>query len=239
MVKQNSLLKLVLLGVGLVALTAGSAQAQTNCFTAYGTTLSNWLGHTCVLGDATNGYVTYTWNAANNGGYSCNSTPASICTTNLQASSINMGSDSMGEYTILVGQTAGWNISTNGDHVTVVIKGTVYGTSSNQSWPHWNGLDPGQTGTGVEDNKVTVDCSSSGMCTNSLNGVSDIDCDAANHSGVECNEQMMLSAYNAYLATYTQNTSSNPYDLTIQISLTAGSGTGTANLYSVGTHLKP
>jgi hypothetical protein len=169
--------------------------------------------------------------------YSCTSTPPDICTSlgphgeNL-AMDMDTSTPQSGN-TILVGKTFLWDV-TAGQMVDVVITGSVYGAASNQSWPHWHNTGVvGQTGDGTEENITTVGCGSN--CLDSNNGVSDILCSATSPIA-NCTDQSSIIPYGPYYAHFNPATAANPYPLTIEIRLNGGSN-GTANLYSVGTHL--
>lgn len=185
-------------------------------------TVAGYLGTSC---SQPAGQV-YHWSS-----YACTSTPASIC-TNLGSNGANlqMEMDPNGNNTILVGRTSLWNV-TAGQSVDVVIGGTIYGGNSNQNWPHFNGLN-GQTGDGTEENITTVGCG--GNCLDARNGVSDILCSAGGPAA-NCTNQSTIAPYSAYYAHFNPATSANPYPLTIEIKLNGNSGTAT--LFSVGTHL--
>jgi hypothetical protein len=186
-------------------------------------TVAKYIGTSCALGA-----TVYNWQS-----YSCTSTPSSICDSlGANGANLAMARDPQGPYTLLVGETNLWNVSA-GQTVDVVISGTLYGATRNNNWPHFNGLK-GQTGDGTEDNTTTVNCASSGACTNSLNGVSDDPCDV-NHPDNCVDLPMIPSAIDA---SFTAATSSNPYTLTVEIKLNGGTS-GTATLYSVGLHLLP
>ncbi len=185
-------------------------------------TVASYLGTSCTQPA---GQV-YHWSS-----YTCTSTPASIC-TNLGANGANlqMEMDPNGNNTILVGRTALWNV-TAGQSVDVVIGGTIYGANTNQNWPHFNGLN-GQSGDGTEENITTVGCG--GNCLDARNGVSDILCSSGSPPA-NCSNQNTIAAYSAYYAHFNPASSANPYTLTIEIKLNGNSGTAT--LFSVGTHL--
>jgi hypothetical protein len=190
-------------------------------------TVATYVGTSCSQEDAT----VYKWT-----GYSCNSTPPSIC-ANLGTNGANIQmkmdtSSPAAANTILVGQTALWNV-TAGQSVDVVITGTVYGAKSSLNWPHFNGL-AGQTGDGTEENITTVTCGSS--CLNAKEGVSDILCSSSSPIA-NCTDEHTIDPYEPYQATFTPATSANPYPMTIEIKLNGNSGSAT--LFSVGTHLTP
>lgn len=186
-------------------------------------TVAGYMGTSC-----SQGATVYNWTS-----YSCTSTPSSICDgLGVNGANLAIAMDPRGQYTILVGQTNLWNV-TAGQSVDVMIQGTVYGATKNGNWPHFKGL-AGQTGDGTEENITTVGCSVSGNCTNNLNGVSDDLCDAAKPGN--CVDLSVIPSQ--FLATFNAATSTNPYSLTIEIKLNGGTS-GSATLYSVGTHLIP
>ena len=164
-------------------------------------------------------------------GYTCTSTPASICAAlGANGESIRMRMDPNGAHTILVGSQGLWNV-TAGQKVDVVISGTVYGATTNNNWPHFANL-PGQTGDGTENNITTVFCG--GNCV-ALQGVSQIPC--SNTSPVPyCIDQNVIDPYLSQTAKFHPATSEQPYNFTIEIKLDGGI-TGTATLQSVGVHL--
>jgi hypothetical protein len=201
-------------------------------------TMASYIGTSCSQ-EAT----VYHWLS-----YSCSSTPSSICEgLGPNGEKLTMAMDPNGPYTILMGETSLWNV-TAGQSVDVVIKGTVYGAFRNNNWPHfarlaWQGGREvgakalrmrGQTGDGSMEVITTVDCASSGNCTNSLNGVSDYLCDAAHQAN--CVEWDRIPGQ--LNATFNAATAANPYAMTIEIKLNGGTR-GTATLFSVGTHLIP
>jgi len=188
-------------------------------------TVASYLGTTC-----SEGATVYHWSS-----YSCNSTPSSICVAlGPNGSNLQMALDSNGPYTLLAGRTSLWNVRA-GQSVDVVIRGSVYGATTNANWPHFNGL-PGQTGDATEENITTVGCAASGNCLDGHNGVSDILC-SAEGPVANCTEQSTITPYNPDRATFNPAPSTNPYPLTIEIKLNGNSGAAT--LYSVGTHLIP
>ncbi|HUI42055.1 MAG TPA: hypothetical protein VL523_08810 [Terriglobia bacterium] len=186
-------------------------------------TVSSYLGTSCSQGS-----TVYHWLS-----YSCTSTPSSICNgLGANGANLSMSLDPQGPYTLLVGETDLWNV-TAGQSVDVVISGTVYGATHNNNWPHFHGL-PGQTGDGSEEDITTVNCSATGNCTNGLNGVSEDLCDSA-HLG-NCSDLSMIPVQ--IDATFKAAPAADPYTLTIEIKLNGGTS-GSATLYSVGTHLIP
>lgn len=188
-------------------------------------TVASYLNTSC-----SEGATIYQWQS-----YTCNSTPSSICTAlGTNGSNVNIQLDPKGPYTLLMGRTTLWNV-TAGQSVDVVISGTVYGSMSNGNWPHFNGLN-GQTGDGTEENITTVGCAASGNCLDANNGVSDILCSAGGPPA-NCTDQSTIGPYSKGRATFNAAPSTDPYTLTIEIKLNGNSGTAT--LYSVGTHLIP
>jgi hypothetical protein len=193
-------------------------------------TVAGYLGTSCSQ-TGTSGTTVYQWIS-----YSCASTPASICTAlGANGSHVQMTMDPNGPYTILVGQTSLWNVAA-GQTVDVTIAGTVYGAINNGNWPHFNGLN-GQAGDGSEENKTTVACAAAGKCLDANMGVSDVLCNATSAAS-NCTEQSTIGPYGVYQAGFTAATSTSPYGLTIEVKLNGGA-TGSATLYSVGTHLVP
>ncbi|HEY7095823.1 MAG TPA: hypothetical protein VH437_03815 [Terriglobales bacterium] len=184
-------------------------------------TVAGYLGTTCAQPPA---YMHWT-------SYSCTSTPSTICDAlGTNGANIKMSMDPNGHHTILVGSKKLWNV-TAGQHVKVVISGTVYGATTNNNWPHFADL-PGQTGDGMEDNKTTVFCGSNCVA---LEGISDIPC--TNTSPVPfCIDQDKIDAYLPATAKFHAAPQDHPYDFTIEITLDGGI-TGTATLQLLGIHL--
>jgi hypothetical protein len=193
-------------------------------------TVASYIGTSC-----SQGATVYNWSS-----YTCTSTPSSICDAlGTNGSNLAMHLDPKGPYTLLIGQTELWNV-TAGQSVDVVISGTVSGAASNANWPHFNHGDVsagGQTGDGTEENITTVNCATAANCLDSNNGVSDIPCSATSPPA-NCTEQATIAPYSVYKASFRAAPSTAPYGLTIEIKLNGGTS-GTATLYSVGTHLIP
>ncbi|HEV2426046.1 MAG TPA: hypothetical protein VGZ29_14545 [Terriglobia bacterium] len=188
-------------------------------------TVASYIGTSC----SQSGTV-YHWTS-----YSCTSTPSSICDTlGVNGANVAMAMDSSGKgpYTILVGETPAWDVIA-GQNVDVVISGTVYGAYHNDNWPHFRGLR-GQTGDGSEDNITTVGCSAMAACSDSNNGVSEDLCDQ-NHPE-NCVDVNSIPTFDE--ASFAAASAAAPDSLTIEIKLNGGTS-GTARLYSVGTHLIP
>lgn len=218
--------------------TAGYAQAP-HCVSG---TVATYVGTTCELdAGGTSDKVTYVFNSAADGGYTCTGT-ASICTSlGVNGANLAMKLDPVGPYTLNVGNTDLWNVSGN-ESVDVKITGTVQGIVLNENWPHFNGL-LGQTGGGVEDDITTVNCSATHNCTDSLNGTSAVVCDALTTNGPNCNDyRCPILTILARISCYNQdaagmNDVTTPYAFTIEVKLAANGGTAT--FYGVGTHLLP
>ena len=229
---------LTIMALAFPLATAGYAQVP-HCVTG---TVATYIGTTCELdAGGTSDKVTYKFNSAANGGYTCTGT-ASICTSlGTNGSNLAMKLDPVGPYTLNVGNTNLWNVSGN-QSVDVKITGTVQGIVLNENWPHFNGLI-GQTGAGVEDDVTSVDCASTHNCLDNLNGVSAVVCDAQTSNGANCNDfrcpiltiLARISCYNVDAAA--MNDVSTPYPFTIEVKLAANGGTAT--FYGVGTHLLP
>lgn len=166
-------------------------------------------------------------------GYSCTSTPSSICTNlGVNGANINMLLDPNGGHTLLfaaVGEA--WDV-TAGQTVHVTVTGKLWGSTKNSTYPHWT--IAGQTNDGTEENKVTVACGA--FCSgDGRNGISDIVCDAAHTAGIECNEQGTDVYIAPYGAQYTVAPANAPYTFTIELIMNGN--TGTATLKSMGIHL--
>jgi len=188
-------------------------------------TVASYIGTTCSQGN-----TVYNWLS-----YSCTSTPSSICfSLGSNGSNIQIALDPQGPYTLLVGRTAAWRV-TAGQSVDVVISGTVYGARSNGNWPHFKGF-PGQTGDGTEESTTRVNCATSAGCLDAHQGVSDILCSATSPVA-NCTEQPTIAPYTRYRANFNAAPSTAPYGLSIEVKLNGNSGT--ASLYSLGTHLIP
>lgn len=238
-------LALLLMGIGCARSAAspqspkpasGSYSYPTTCQDG---TVASYLGTSC-----SQGLTVYHWLS-----YSCTSTPSSICKgLGTNGANVRMDSDPNGPYTIMVGETKLWDV-TAGQSVDVIIRGTVYGALRNNNWSHYRGLirtqadivddvplpgPPGQTGDGMVETITTVDCKPSGNCTNSLNGVSDILCDAAHYANCVNTKGIPYK----YDASVNVNTAAHPYPLTIEIKLSGGTH-GTAHMFWLGTHLNP
>lgn len=202
--------------------TGGPPPPTQACVTG---TVASYIGTSCSQGG-----TVYHWVS-----YSCTSTPTSICDSlGINGANVAMAMDSSGKgpYTILVGETTAWDV-TAGQSVDVVISGTVYGAYHNDNWPHFRGLR-GQTGDGSEDNITTVGCSAMATCSDSQNGVSEDLCDQ-NHPQ-NCVDVSTIPTFDE--ASFGAAASAAPDSLTIEIKLNGGTS-GTATLYSVGTHLIP
>ncbi|HEY6272469.1 MAG TPA: hypothetical protein VIX19_10810 [Terriglobales bacterium] len=261
-----SMLRATGLGLLWALLPPGCAYAQTQaCFqTGQTPTLQTWIteGSCYISGSA--GTVTYTWNSTtdNPAGYVCTSNPTSLCPT---ASQINVsqtptdckaddGNTGNEEYSILwVQSDSRLNVSTSGDYINIIISGTVSmptgtGNHNNWNWPHFDcQSQEGQTGYGIEVNETDVDCGTN--CTENANmknlgGASQIICNASDNPGppnppsIYCTDYTPPGTYNPlFNATFS---GAGPYDLTVKLSVKVPSEqTGSAFLYSAGTHLNP
>jgi hypothetical protein len=225
------------LAASVFTVACGGGSSYTSSVTSVATsaacangTVASYIGTSCSQGS-----TVYSWTS-----YTCTSTPLSICSAlGTNGSNLQMTQDPKGPYTLLVGRTSLWNV-TAGQSVDVVISGTVYGAGSNGNWPHFNPTVStplrGQTGDGTEENITTVNCATSAACLDANSGVSDILCSATSPVA-NCIEQSTIAPYGAYKATFNPASASSPYGLTIEIKLNGNSGTAT--LYSVGTHLIP
>lgn len=214
---------LVLTSCGVSSGTAsGSKSSSSDSVAACADgTVASYLNTSCSQQS-----TVYIWQS-----YSCVSSPTSICDgLGTNGASINMKMDPNGPYTILVGDTSLWNVAA-GQSVQVMIGGLVYGASANQNWPHFNQL-AGQSGDGTEENKTTVACGNG--CSDDMQGVSDVLCDASVSLLAPCTDQDSISAYPP--TRFVAATASNPYKLTIEVTLNGGTH-GTATLHSVGTHI--
>lgn len=229
---------LATLGLAVIAFMAGCGGGGSSAPPATPTIIPSSPAAACVTGtvasylgtSCSEGGTGYHWSS-----YTCTSTPSSICTAlGTNGSNIQMGLDPKGPYTLLVGRTSKWNV-TAGQSVDVVISGTVYGAKRNANWPHFNG-GRGQTGNGTEENITTVACITSAACLDSHNGVSDVLCSDTSPAA-NCTDQSTIGPYGPAEATFNPASASAPYGLTIEIKLNGNSGT--ASLYSVGTHLIP
>lgn len=175
-------------------------------------------------------------------GYSCTSTPSSICTNlGVNGSSINMILDPNGGHTFLFQATGAgaaklWNV-TAGQSVHITVTGKIWGATKNDTWPHFDaaaGLS-GQTGDATEENKVTVVCGAS-CAGDGRNGISDILCNAAVTGGIECVDQGTDVYITPFGAQFTAAPANAPYDFTIELIMNGGT-TGTATIKSMGIHL--
>jgi hypothetical protein len=218
-----------LLGMVLVVSIAFSSyaggqtelQAKTRIPACANGTVASYLGTTCSQAPATMQWTSY----------SCVSIPSSICDAlGPKGSNIHMRMDPNGHHTILVSSSGLWNV-TAGQRVQVIIKGLVYGATTNNNWPHFGNL-PGQTGDGMEDNKTTVFCRTNCL---TLQGVSDVPCSNTSPNPY-CIDQNYIEPYLPLTAKFHAATADNPYNFSIIIRLDGGI-TGTATLKSVGVHL--
>lgn len=243
--RSMALMVLITLALGIVLATVGCGGSGSSTSTSQPTTgvpsvvpacvdgtVATYLSTSCTQSSSL-GTTGYNWSS-----YACTSTPSSICAgLGPSGSNVQMKMDPSGPYTILVGNTSLWNV-TAGQSVDVIISGSVYGAVNNQNWPHFNGLR-GQTGDGTEENITRVGCNTNAGCLNSLDGVSDILCDAATTNLANCTDSSNgITPYAAFQAKFNVATNASPYSLTIEIKLNGGTS-GTATLYSVGTHLRP
>jgi hypothetical protein len=212
---------------GAVVTEAGAPAACAN------DTFANYLALGSCSQTGPRGSTVYVWTS-----YTCTSTPSSICAAlGANGANVEMKQDPKGPYTLLVGDTSAWNVGP-GQSVHVELHGSVYGATANQNWPHFELPDKsrenGQAGDGTEENVTTVECGA-GCLTN--NGISDILC-SSNGPAENCSDQQTIAPYAAYAAKFAAAIATNPYPLTIEVKLN-GNTTGTAALFSVGTHLVP
>src|SRR5438105_13817636 len=90
-------------------------------------TVASYIGSSCSQLPAVMSWTSYT----------CTSKPTSVCTgLGAKGSNIQIMLDPNGKHTLLVIGKKLWNV-TAGQNVDVVIKGTVYGATTNNNWPHF------------------------------------------------------------------------------------------------------
>ncbi|HEY6290632.1 MAG TPA: hypothetical protein VI455_03595 [Terriglobia bacterium] len=207
----------------------------------------------------TTSYVTYTWNAASDStpGYVCTSDSNTTCPadTDINVSILDNGCSGDDGYTnyetyaLLFVQNKAYPLSVNNNdpggvghwidikiNGSFLISGNQGGTHHNFNWPHFNCL-AGQAKFGVETNTTTVYCGQ--YCTG--NGVSTIRCDA-NAPARACYDDRNASDYqDNYDAPFTGGDATTSYPFTIEINVTApsGSASNSAFIYSLGTHIVP
>jgi hypothetical protein len=210
----------------LLALPVYGAASVPTC--AKGT-IASYLGTSCLQVT-----TVYHWNS-----YSCTSNPPSICAKlETNGSNVNIMMDPNGANTLLWQARGLWNVSA-GQSVDIVIRGTVYGASANGNWPHYKSANGsgvgwvGQTGDGSVETITTVACGD--HCKGGKHGESDVLCSATGPKEY-CNETDRMIPYFPEGALFAPAPADDPYPLTIEIKLNGGKS-GTASLWSLGTHL--
>ncbi|HEY6273838.1 MAG TPA: hypothetical protein VIX19_17805 [Terriglobales bacterium] len=157
-------------------------------------------------------------------------------------------------------------VNTENTNIAITVNGTVgitcastgcpapgNGTHSNWNWPHFHCDEySGQTGYGTEDNSTFVDCGSN--CVSDENdppinlwGLSALPYNASDNPGppnspsIYCTDYGNSDIYTPmFNATFTGSSPTSPYDLTVKFGVKVpASQSGSAFVYSVGTHIEP